>query len=571
MSRRLLTLTAVAVAALLLPAAAWAHAALLKTFPAASVEVDTPPGEVRLVYDEAVEPRFAIISVTDAAAHQEVDGAVHRAAANVDEIDVPLKHVREGWYLVFWRVISVDGHPVRGVFTFKVGPNPGPPPQFVIPSLSETATTPGLLTFRWLTFLSFMTALGLFVLRMVIARPAVTRAPGTSLRAVSVAFWIALAVALVATPVYVLVATAQFALRSVWSLGALVPLMRVAAFGRGYLDLELLLALFGAAAAVALWLDRPERSSRSVAGLLSLWGALLAGGAALLAPGASGHAAQTAPRALALAFDWLHLGAGSVWLGGLVGLLVLWRSLPAAERVPGLVVVVSRFSNVAFCSVMALLGSGVGASLLHLPTLASLWQTSYGKTILAKSALLLCAMLVASVNLLRTKPALERQAGDAPAAAVLLRRLVGVEAVLVTGTVFAAAILSSLPPPPKALASLGTPSAHTGPGPVASVVDMAGYRLELRVTPNKAAVSNEFAVRVTRGGKPVRGATVIATFTMLDMEMPTQGYRLAEASPGLYEHSAPALVMVGHWGLSFDVEPPGKQPFTVTIVDRANG
>ena len=571
MSRRLLTLAAVASAALLVPAAAWAHAALLKTFPAASAEVDTPPAEVRLVYDEAVEPRFAIISVTDAAAHQEVDGAVHRSATNVDEIDVPLKRVREGWYLVFWRVISVDGHPVRGAFTFKVGPNPGPPPQFVVPSLSETATTPGLLTFRWLTFLSFMTALGLFVLRMVIARPVVARVSGTRLRAISVAFWIALGVALVATPVYVLVATAQFALRSVWSIGALVPLVRVSSFGRGYLDLELLLALFGAAAAVALWLDRPERSSRSVGGLLSLWGALLAAGAALGAPGASGHAAQTAPRALSLAFDWLHLGSGSVWLGGLAGLLVLWRSLPATERLPGLAVVVPRFSNVAFCSVMALLGTGVGASLLHLPTLASLWQTSYGTAIIAKASLLLCAMLVASVNLLRTKPALQRQAGDAPAAAVLLRRLVGVEAVLVAGTVFAAAILSSLPPPPQALANLGEPSAHTGPGPVATVVDMAGYRLELHVTPNKAAVSNDFAVRITRGGKPLHGATVIATFTMLDMEMPTQGYRLAETSPGLYQHAAPALVMVGRWGLSFEVEPRGRQPFTVIVVDRANG
>ncbi len=570
-SRRLLTFGAVAAAALLLPAAAWAHAALLKTFPAASAEVDTPPVEVRLIYDEAVEPRFAIVSVTDAAAHQEVDGAVRRSAANVDEIDVPLKRVREGWYLVFWRAISVDGHPVRGAFTFSVGPNPGPPPQFVIPSLSETATTPGLLTFRWLTFLSFMIALGLFALRTVIARPLVARASGTSLRAVSVAFWIALAVALVAAPVYVLVATAQFALRSVWSLGALVPLMRVSAFGRGYLDLELLLALFGAAAAAALWLDRPERGRRSVAGLLSLWGALLAAGAVLLAPGASGHAAQTAPRALSLVFDWLHLGAGSIWLGGLVGLVVLWRGLPAAARISGLAVVVPRFSNVAFCSVMALLGSGIGASLLHLPTLASLWQTSYGKAILAKSALLLCAMLVASVNLLRTKPALQRQAGDAPGAARLLRRLVGVEAVLVAGAVFAAAILSSLPPPPRALASLGKPSAHTGPGPVASIVDEAGYRLELRVTPNKAAVSNDFAVRVTHGGAPVRGATVVATFTMLDMEMPTQSYRLAEASPGLYEHSAPALVMVGHWGLSFEIQPPGKQPFTVLLDDRANG
>ena len=569
MSRRLLTFAAVAAAVLVLPAAAWAHAALLKTFPAASTEVDTAPQEVRLVYDEAVEPRFAIISVTDAAAHQQVDGPVHRSATNVDEIDVPLKHVAEGWYLVFWRVISVDGHPVRGVFTFSVGPNPGPIPQFTIPSLSETATTPGLLAFRWLTFLSLMAAIGMFVLRTAIARPVVARVAGTRLHAVSVAFWIALAVALVATPIYVLVATAQFAIRSVWSISVLVPLMRVSAFGRGYLDLELLLGLFAAAAAVALWLDRPERGTRSVAGLLSSWGALLAAGAALLAPGASGHAAQTAPRALALAFDWLHLAAGSVWLGGLAGLLVLWRGLAAPTRLAGLTVAVPRFSNVAFVSVMALLGTGVGAAILHLPTLASLWQTSYGKTILVKAGLLLAAMLVASVNLLRTKPALAR--GPAPAAALLLRRLVGTEAALVAGAVFAAVVLSSLPPPPAALASLGRASAHVGPGPVTSVVSEAGYRAELRVTPNRAATSNDFSVGLTHDGQPVRGAEIIVTFTMLDMSMPAQSYRLAQTSPGVYAHAAPALVMVGHWGLSFEIQPQGKPAFTVVLVDRANG
>ena len=126
--------------------AAWAHAALLKTFPTASAEVDTPPAELRLVYDEVVEPRFAVVSVTDAAGHQQVDGTVHRSASNPYELDAPLKRSAEGWYLVFWRVISADGHPVRGAFMYRIGPNPGPPPQFVIPSLSETAVTPGLIT-----------------------------------------------------------------------------------------------------------------------------------------------------------------------------------------------------------------------------------------------------------------------------------------------------------------------------------------------------------------------------------------------------------------------------------------
>jgi copper transport protein len=568
--RRVLAPALVAVAALALPAVAWSHAALLKTTPAASVVVSSPPKSIAMVFSEAVEPRFAIVSVTDAGAHQFAAGPARRSPSNVDELDVPLKPMREGWYLVVWRVISADGHPVRGAYTFAVGPNQGPAPQFVIPTLSETAATPSLITARWVMFVALLAALGLFVLRIGIARPLVTRVAGTQLRAVSVAFWIALAIALVATPVYLLMATAQFALRSFWSFGALVPLVRVSAFGRGYLDLELVLALFGVAAGVALWLDRPERAQRSIASLLALCGATLAGGAVLLVPGVAGHAGQTSPRALALTLDWLHLCAAALWIGGLIGLLVLWRSLAVAQRVAGLVVAVPRFSNVAFVSVAALLGSGIAASLLRLPTLASLWDTSYGKTIVVKALLLAGAMLVGAVNLLRTTPRLQA-AATGPTAVVLLRRLVAGEVVLLSGAVAAAAVLSSLPPPPKALADLGQVSAHTGPGPVTTVVERNGYRVELRVSPNRAAVPNDFAVRLTRDGAPVRGADVVATFTMLDMEMPAQSYRLSESKPGLYAHSAPALVMVGRWGLSFDIRPRGAQPFTVLFLDRANG
>ena len=99
----------------------------------------------------------------------------------------------------------------------------------------------------------------------------------------------------------------------------------------------------------------------------------------------------------------------------------------------------------------------------------------------------------------------------------------------------------------------------------------AKLNVELHVSPNRAAAQNMFSLRVTRGGKPVTGAEVVIGATMLDMEMGTQSYALTETSPGVYSHSAPALVMVGHWGLSFDINPQGGAPFTVLLVDRANG
>ena len=102
-------------------------------------------------------------------------------------------------------------------------------------------------------------------------------------------------------------------------------------------------------------------------------------------------------------------------------------------------------------------------------------------------------------------------------------------------------------------------------------VEKNGYRLDVRVDPNKAAVPNRFALRLSRGGKPVSGADVTARFAMLDMEMGQQEYRLAPTGPGSYEHSAPALVMVGHWGVSFAVTPPSGPPFDVLVVDHATG
>jgi len=261
-------------------------------------------------------------------------------------------------------------------------------------------------------------------------------------------------------------------------------------------------------------------------------------------------------------------------VGGLAGLVVLWSSAGAMRRVGTLSYVVPRFSNIAFASVLALIASGTGASILHLPTFSSLWQTPYGKALSVKIVLVAGAMLLAAVNLARTKPRLaaaERRPELAAGAAVLLRRLVAGELVLVVGALLAAAVLASLAPPAKALARTGNAAAHVGPGPVTEVVERGPYRLSFRVAPNRAAIPNAFAVEITRGGEPVKGAEVVARFAMLDMEMGEQAYVLEERRPGVYARSAPALVMVGHWGLDFEIRPPGGSPISVLLVDRASG
>ncbi len=293
-------------------------------------------------------------------------------------------------------------------------------------------------------------------------------------------------------------------------------------------------------------------------------------------PWSSRDSPATPPRRtrvwLSLLLDWIHLAAGSIWLGGLVGLLILGASV-GVQRVPVLAAVVPRFSRIAFVSVMALVASGIGSALQHFPTLDSLWTTSYGKSLVLKLIFLGGTVLIAAVNFGWTAPRFRRvgDGADGSKPASVLRVLVSGEVVLVVGAFFGAALLTSLPPPPPALASLGAINANVGSNGQA-MVKKNGYTLHFQFSPNKAAVPNTFAVKIEKDGKPVKGADVTATFTMLDMEMQQQEYSLPQRSEGAYARAnVPALVMVGRWGVGFNITPPGAAPLEVQLLDHASG
>ena len=307
-----------------------------------------------------------------------------------------------------------------------------------------------------------------------------------------------------ATPIYVFAATAKFALRSIWDIGALTPLLRASAFGRGFLDLELILALFAIASIILLRVERPEARQRPVAEMLALIGALLAAAAAVLVPGLAGHAAETSPRGVSIALDWIHVASGSLWIGGLIGLIAVGIGLGAERRIPGLSVCVPRFSRVAFVSVMALIASGTTAAIIHLPTVSSLWQTSYGQALLVKIALLGGRDAVRAdqhapqhARGCRTRRRSPRKRGAQPRSCASSS---SGEIVLVAAVIFAAAVLSSLPPPPKALAGDRKRDCPCRPGAVVETVEHGPYKLEFRVDPNRAAVPNSFSVSITKDG-----------------------------------------------------------------------
>ncbi len=118
MTRYAAALLAGVVLALAPAAPAAAHASLLETDPAEGQVLAESPGEARLTFDETVSVSADGVQVFDAQGE-----SVTSEAATRDEVltvDLP-DTLAEGTYVVSWRVVSADGHPVAGALTFSVG------------------------------------------------------------------------------------------------------------------------------------------------------------------------------------------------------------------------------------------------------------------------------------------------------------------------------------------------------------------------------------------------------------------------------------------------------------------
>ena len=111
-----------------------------------------------------------------------------------------------------------------------------------------------------------------------------------------------------------------------------------------------------------------------------------------------------------------------------------------------------------------------------------------------------------------------------------------------------------------------------GPDPIRAIVRQAGLRLDLRVTPNRAAIPSTFVVRATHARGPLRSATVTVQVSMPRMPMPPVTLKLREVTPGVYRTSAPAaFTMVGTYELAYRVTAAGRRPAAVTLVDLVRG
>lgn len=106
-----------AIVVLATPAPAAAHTVLLGTTPADGSVVTTVTTEVTLTFNEPVRADFSTVVVTGP------DGRAYATGNPTVQDNVlrqPVHPLGSGTYEVAWRVVSLDGHPVSGSFSFTV-------------------------------------------------------------------------------------------------------------------------------------------------------------------------------------------------------------------------------------------------------------------------------------------------------------------------------------------------------------------------------------------------------------------------------------------------------------------
>jgi copper transport protein len=356
-----------------------AHATVTSTTPADGARLDSAPAEVTIGFNESVSIGAGYARVLDADGDRVDTGD---PAVRDGVLTVPLRSdLPDASYVVTYRVLSADSHPVSGAFSFVVGDGALVPAGSVG---SDDAIDPGLAVAlplaRWLGYLGIALGVGLPV-ALAWSWPGGWALP--LLRRLALGGLVAVGVS------GVLLLLLQGAYAAGAGLGSAVdPQLIGTTIDSGYGRTVLARIVLAGLLAVVLLLGRPSRAVLAVGGLL--------GGGLVLATAAVGHPVAGSLRGLAVAVSAVHVAAMSVWLGGLVALLAgaLRPAAAAADLGPTLL----RWSRLAAGCIGALVVTGVLQSVREVGSFSGLVNTRYGWVLLAKLAVVAVVLVAALVS-----------------------------------------------------------------------------------------------------------------------------------------------------------------------------
>ena len=545
---RLTALLGTAMMALVLLGAApsAAHAQLELTVPEAGAQLDEAPGEVVLRFAEGVRPVPGGVRVL-AEDGTRVDAARPRSSGGA--VTLALPPLADGAYVVSWRVVSADGHPVRGAFTFRVG---GVGNQTVVGRLAEQLLVSdtevpmvgaAAAVLRTLTFVAMAILIGAATLTTFgrQARRPSLRARSTIRGATAVAGLSGLGLLLIYGPLV----TGQ----SFGSAGdpTLIGDSLADHVGQAIAARTILLLLLGA----VLLGRRANAEPTTTHGRWSLPvpAALVIGIG--VAQAFSGHGATGRTVLVALPSTVVHVIAMGVWAGGLVFvLLALHENDPASVEA---LTLTRRFSRQAGFAVAAVAATGSFALWRQAGSLDALRTTPAGTLLLVKLGIVALLVLLGAKN----RRALAGADASPGTAIRAVRRTVGVEVVGMAAVIGVTALVVNLAPARDVVSR-----------PIAVTVETASGLVDITVDPAKRGNNELHLYALTNEGASRPVEAISATLSNAGAGIERLESRIVRAGPNHFQALSLDLPLAGTWRVDISVkldaftEESGSATFT---------
>ena len=530
-ARQLVAALAILVGVLALgTTAASAHATLESSSPADGQSVLTSPSEIRITFSEAVTTISGGLSVLDADG-KTVDVGNSEVVGGRTLVAPISETLSDGTYVATYRVLSADGHPVSGSILFGVGN--GALDRSAQPSSSGDRLWEiiGGIS-RFIMYLAALVAAGVAFFLAFIHDHAEDRWRIVPFVRIGSILALLSAIGIVMS---------QAALLTGKGAGAVTDSTVLRDVLNQNLGWSLALLMIGLAA-VHLSTDIPKKV---VSQSLALYGGL----AVTVSFAVWGHATELSPTAISLAADAIHATAAALWLGGLVG-LVMVLSVRTPETVRATAGIIGRFSRMAFWSVIALTLAGLTLTITGSgASLNSILTTTWGQLVLAKIGLTLIVVLIAAWNRRTLVPSLTsptENTGELAVRWATLLRTIRAEAVLLVAVVALTAIVVNVPPARTAVV------AKADRVDITQRVDTGNVQLSV----DPAIVGpNTVAVRYTDGtGQPIN----VANSMSIEFSQPSAGLepitrQVPASEPGVFVIQGNELSIPGTWTITIAV------------------
>lgn len=519
MVKRVVRAVVLLVVILATPSVALAHAGLESSDPSPGAYLEASPSYVTLTFDEPVSSAFGSIRVVDASAEVRLEIPLRRGDTKDVVIGDLDEQLEDGTYVVVWRVMSSDGHPVQGSFTFSVG-------DATSVMRSEIATT--VTASHGLSRLFVVIRLSIFL---------------------SLAVLVGTIVLLWANEPRRLAPRMSIVVRGAWLVLFTSTIEAFFAFGphaagvKIYhaFDVDLIRATltttFGRAQVVrlvvlgALW----PVISGFIGGKRRLLPTALGLGGVVATVSVSGHAISTSPMVIGVAVDVIHLFAIGSWIGGLFVLVFISRRATDEHTLS----ITNRFSHIAQIALPVVIVSGVTQSWLLVKDPTEIFDTQFGRTLVIKVALVSVIIALSGTARLALK---RRDAGT-------LRTTVAFEVVVALVVMGLTASLTGL-----------SPRAVSSAEPFQQTIVGSEVFVTLAVTPARVGSTEVHLIMARQGGALGELLDVQMRMSLASMSIPSGAIELTRIAPNHYTAEI-MFPFAGQW----DVEVlASTEPFAVS-------